>query len=113
MRRGLILIAGNAGRHLGDRMTAGTIAVLGQAASGAGAGLRRGTLLLAHPPADLSPNFNDCGEFELAVMPIIKGHVAEIDRAFARRLSAFQQVRRWCGDMAFGGKGEILIARQR
>lgn len=110
MRRGFILIAGNGGSHVGDRMTAGTIAVLGQVGADAGAGLRRGTLLLGCLPAQMSGNFNDCGVFELAIVPVIERHVAAYDRNFARRLAVFRRARRWSGDMAFGGKGEILVA---
>ena len=44
------------------------------------------------------------------MMPLLAGHIGEHDRTFARRMAAFALTRRWCGHMAFGGKGEILIA---
>jgi formylmethanofuran dehydrogenase subunit C len=110
MRRGLIVIKGDCGALAGDRMQAGTVCVLGRAGAGAGLGLRRGTLLLLEAPAALAPAFGDCGELELAVMALIARSVGEHDRAAGRALAAIRRVRRWCGDLAYGGTGEILVA---
>lgn len=111
MRRGLILIGGDCGAHLGDRMIAGTIVVLGQAGAQAGLGMRRGTLLLASPPARLPDTFNACGSFRLGIVPLIARHVAQFERRYGRAVERFEYADRWSGDLAHGGKGEILIAR--
>ena len=110
MRRGLIVIAGATGAHTGERMIAGTIAVLGQCGAHAGLGMRRGTLLLAQAPAAMAPTFNDCGEFELGIVTLLQRHLAVAHPALARKFGQFSHVRRWCGDISYGGIGEILIA---
>ena len=112
MRRGFIVIAKDAGAHTGERMIAGTIVVLGQCGVHPGFGMRRGTLLLAKAPTSMTPTFNDCGEFELAIIPILKNYIASHDRRLKRRLELFTRARRWCGDMSYGGKGEIFIASE-
>ncbi len=113
MRRGLIVVAGNAGAFLGSRMIAGTIAVLGACGNAPGAGMRRGTLLLATPPARLPPTFNAAGEFELAFVPILARHVGGLSRRYGREIGRFARAARYAGDMAFGGKGELLIPAER
>lgn len=110
MRRGFIVIAEDAGAHTGERMIGGTIVVLGQCGVHPGFGMRRGTLLLAKAPTSMTPTFNDCGEFELAIIAILKNYIASHDRRLKRRLERFTRAHRWCGDMSYGGKGEILIA---
>ncbi|MCB1747158.1 MAG: formylmethanofuran dehydrogenase subunit C [Gammaproteobacteria bacterium] len=109
LRRGLIIVGGDCGPYLADRMVAGTIAVFGAAGNNVGLGMRRGTLLLAHPPEVLPTTFNPCGNFELMFVPVFARHVGEFDRNYARKLAAFATAQRWCGDMAHGGKGEILL----
>ena len=110
MRRGLILIGGNVGAHCGNRMIAGTIVVFGECGANAGLGMRRGSLLLARAPRNMTATFNDCGEHELGFLPLLVHYVDEHSRAHARKLASFQRVRRWAGDMAYGGKGEVFIA---
>jgi len=110
MRRGVVAIGGAAGPELGARMIAGTIAVFGACDTNPGLGMRRGTLLLARAPREFAPTFNDCGEFELGVMALLARQVVLLHRPFARPMRRFTRVRRWCGDMGHGGKGEILVA---
>ncbi len=107
LRRGQVLIEGNAGRYCASRMIAGTVAVLGQAGEGAGCGMRRGTLLLAAPPP-LLPTFNESGTFDLAFLPLLIGSWRAVPGAFAQ-LPPIARVRRYVGDRAVGGLGEILI----
>ncbi len=111
MRRGLILVGNDCGAALGDRMIAGTIAVFGHCGPRAGLGMRRGTLLLAHTPSELPATFNYCGDFELGIVPLLTTHIRSISKPLAAHMSAFATCARWCGDMAYAGKGEMLIAR--
>ncbi|HCT98829.1 MAG TPA: formylmethanofuran dehydrogenase subunit C [Methylococcaceae bacterium] len=108
LRRGTILIEGNAGDYCGSRMIAGTIAVMGSTGKHIGYAMRRGTLLLWHSP-HLSANFNDCGQHTLAFLPMLFNSFAHLDSAFAHKTSAFNRVRRFAGDMAEIGRGEILV----
>ena len=110
MRRGLVVVSGACGPFLGDRMVAGTLIVLGACGDDAGLGMRRGTLLLARPPARLPATFNPCGRFELGFLPLLARHLGGIERRLARALDEFRWSERWCGDMAHGGTGEILVA---
>ncbi|MGE0486840.1 MAG: formylmethanofuran dehydrogenase subunit C [Gammaproteobacteria bacterium] len=111
MRRGLVIVGDATGPYLADRMVAGTVIVFGEAGDHAGLGMRRGTLLLAQAPRELPATFNPCGRFELTFVSVLSRHVAEFDRPYARALRSFDWVERWCGDMAHGGKGEILLAQ--
>lgn len=110
MRRGLVVVGGDAGDYLGDRMLAGTIMVLGRSGAHVGFGMRRGSLLLAAAPAFATPNYRDCGVFEFGVLTLLRDYLAGFHPVYARRLAAFSRARRWCGDMLYGGTGEILIA---
>ena len=108
MRRGNILIEGNAGNYCGSRMTAGTIAVMGQTGRYLGYAMRRGTLLLWNQPK-VSPSFNDCGAHTLAFLPILFASFKTLNSRFADNSIAFNQVRRYAGDMSERGHGEVLV----
>lgn len=108
MRRGNILIEGNAGDYCGSRMTAGTIAVMGMTGRYTGYAMRRGTLLLWNQP-DLPATFNDCGSHTLAFLPMLFASFKLFDSKFADPSAAFNRVRRYGGDMAEMGRGEVLV----
>ena len=107
LRRGFILIEGDAGDYLGSRMIAGTLAVGGRAGALPGYLMNRGTILLAGGTDDLSPTFVDCGVFDLVAARLLASYVgatsAGLGAAFRGRL------RRYAGDMAALGKGEIFL----
>ncbi|OAI14801.1 formylmethanofuran dehydrogenase subunit C [Methylomonas koyamae] len=108
MRRGQILVEGNAGDYCGSRMVAGTIAVMGQVGRYAGYAMRRGTLLLWNQP-QLPATFNDCGSHTLAFLPMLFASFKSLNSRFADKAIAFNRVRRFGGDMAEAGRGEILV----
>jgi formylmethanofuran dehydrogenase subunit C len=108
MRRGQILIEGNAGEYCGSRLIAGTIAVMGQTGRYLGYGMRRGTLLLWNQP-QLSASFNDCGLHSLAFLPLLFASFRTLDSRFADSQNFFSRVRRYAGDMAETGRGEVLV----
>jgi formylmethanofuran dehydrogenase subunit C len=107
MRRGVILIEGNTGGYLGSRMGAGTIAVLGEIGPCPGYAMKRGTLLLLKQPS-LSATFNDCGTHTLGFLPLLLGSLRSYPSRFAEL--NLNRVRRYAGDLAGLGKGEILVA---
>ena len=109
MRRGLISISGACGASAAERMIAGTLMVFGDCAAQPGLGMRRGTLMLANPTSPPSNVFNDCGTFELAFVPTFINYLKTIDPLIARHTRPFLRTRRWAGDLAHGGKGEILV----
>ncbi len=108
MRRGQILIEGNVGDYCGSRMLAGTIAVMGNTGRYLGYAMRRGTLLLWNQP-QLSSTFNDCGSHTLAFLPILFSSFKSLDSRFADAQAKFDRVRRYGGDMAETGRGEVLV----
>jgi len=108
MRRGQVLIEGNCGDFCAARMLAGTIAVLGTAGRYAGFGMKRGALLLNTLPNELPATFNDCGAHHLTYLTLLIKSWRSLDSKFAR-LEPRSRVRRYMGDLANAGKGEILV----
>jgi formylmethanofuran dehydrogenase subunit C len=109
MRRGLLLIGANAGAYCGANMLAGTILVAGKAGTMPGFSLKRGTLLLARMPESLPVTFRDSGEHSLLFLTLLEKQLQRDRQSFARFLPFSKKVRRYCGDLAWGGTGEILI----
>ncbi|HKQ25526.1 MAG TPA: formylmethanofuran dehydrogenase subunit C [Burkholderiales bacterium] len=109
MRRGLMLIGGNAGAYCGSRMLAGTILVSGRVGPMPGFGLRRGSLLFARQPPELPATFQDSGEHSLLFLTLLEKQLRRQGDRFARFLPLGNRVRRYCGDLARGGTGEILV----
>ena len=107
MRRGFLLIEGQAGDYAGSRMVAGTLAIGGQAGALPGYLMNRGTILLAGGAAEMTPTFLDCGVFELVAAKLLAVHVETISRRLG---AAFRgPLRRYAGDLAALGKGEIFV----
>lgn len=110
MRRGLIAIGGDAGDYLGSRMIAGTVAVFGNCGAGPGILMRRGTVVLGGEAASWTPTFVDSGGGELTWLAMLAMRLrAELPPAHLAPLRG--AVRRFAGDMATLGKGEILRLR--
>jgi formylmethanofuran dehydrogenase subunit C len=108
-RRGMILIAGNAGAYCGARMVAGTIVVLGKTGAFAGYGMKRGTLLLRQPPDSILPTFNTSGRHDLTFLTLLLNHLHGMGDSWTKLDGSRTRVDRYVGDLAVGGKGEVLI----
>jgi len=107
MRRGFVLIEGASGECAGSRMIAGTIAIGGNAGSLPGYLMNRGTILIAGGVERMGSTFLDCGAFELVAARLLATYVAGVS---ARLGDAFHgSLRRYAGDLAALGKGEILM----
>jgi formylmethanofuran dehydrogenase subunit C len=106
LRRGTILIEGDAGDWLGSRLIAGTLIVLGRTGTSPGYLMRRGTIVLAKPP-ELSATFVDCGSFASSFPAVFGRFLAAESRGAARLFRS--PLRRFGGDMAVLGKGEIFV----
>lgn len=109
MRRGSVLIEGDTGDYCASRMVAGTLAVWGQVGSSPGLAMRRGTLLLRQTPPAMLPTFNDCGEYPLNYLTLLARAWRKLPGKFAGLPDTGFRVRRFMGDLANGGRGEILI----
>ena len=86
MRRGTIIIEGDAGPYAGSRMIAGTLIVRRRAGPLAGFLLKRGTIVLGGGCSALSPTFVDCGEHELVAMRWLAAMIEPYSKAAAMLL---------------------------
>ncbi len=108
LRRGLIVVRGSVGPLCGARMGAGTIVVGGEVGAGAGAAMRRGTLVAAGRSMVPLPGFADCGVHELMVQRLLARIL--VNEGFGELADRVRALRRWQGDLAVGGRGEIFTA---
>lgn len=109
MRRGIIAIQGNAGDYCGCRMHAGTIMVLGMSGKNVGFNMKRGSIILAKKPTTIPATFNDCGNFEFGFITLILKELSMISRHFKALQISNSIAQRIVGDLAVAGKGELLI----
>lgn len=110
MRRGLVLVGGDAGECAASRMVAGTVGIAGRVGAHYGYGMRRGTLLLLQAPARIPPTFTTGGRgFDVFWSLLVRSFAQEIAPFSALRGAALP--RRYAGDLAVDGRGELLIVR--
>ncbi|SAK69469.1 Formyltransferase/hydrolase complex Fhc subunit C [Caballeronia hypogeia] len=109
MRRGTVLVGGDAGDFAASRLIAGTVCIAGKVGAHLGYGMRRGTVLLTNAPSSLPPTFTEGGRgFDVFWLLIT--------RMLAREMAPFSNLagnvlpRRYAGDLAVDGRGELLIA---
>jgi formylmethanofuran dehydrogenase subunit C len=110
MRRGTILIEGHAGDHPGSRMIAGTLIVRRGAGVLPGYLMKRGTIVLGGGASSLSPTFVDCGTHRLLAMRLMEAFIKPYSAPTAVLLGG--AMRRYAGDMAVLGKGELFTGTQ-
>jgi formylmethanofuran dehydrogenase subunit C len=106
MRRGTAIVFGDAGDFLASRMVAGTVAVGGGVGAHAGHLMRRGSVVFAASTPRIPPTFVPA----IADAPVFWQLLA---RDLARHGGPFadlpgRTIRRWLGDLAAGGKGELI-----
>jgi formylmethanofuran dehydrogenase subunit C len=106
LRRGTIIIEGRAGPWTGSRMIAGTLIVRLATGSLPGYLMRRGTIVLGQSSDLPSPTFVGCGVHDLVAMRLLARFVDTVSIRAGRLLR--RPMRRWAGDMAVLGKGEMF-----
>lgn len=107
MRRGTIVTAGTCGAAAGSRMMGGTIWAAKGFGDAPGSMLRRGTLI--GPSASrILPTFADCGRHRLTILAILSRYLSDALGPLAPN-PITDPVRRFAGDMATIGKGELLL----
>lgn len=109
MRRGTAVVHGSAGSFLASRMVAGTIAIGGAAGAHPGFGMRRGSIVFAGAAPVRAPTFVSA----IAAVPVFWQLLA---RDLAQHGGGFSQlpqrgIERLLGDVAVGGKGELIVVR--
>lgn len=125
MAGGLVVVGGSAGAYVGDRMRRGVIVVLGSAGEAAGArmiggtilaarlgtragdGMKRGTLV-AGAVDEIEPGFVSAGDYSAAFLGLLQRWIRREAGAAAADLVP-TRADRWRGDMATGGKGELIV----
>jgi formylmethanofuran dehydrogenase subunit C len=107
MRRGTIVVEGTAGPYPGSRMIAGTLVVAGRAGSLPGYLMKRGTIVLGEGSDLLSPTFVDCGVHDLVAARLMADFIGEHSTRAAKLFR--RPLRRFAGDMAVLGKGEVFV----
>jgi len=105
MRRGLVVVGGDAGDYAGGRMIAGTLLLKRKVGRYAGYGCRRGSLIFMEKPRHILPTFADCGVMEFDYLRLLETWL----RGQGLRIGLGGRARRFMGDMAVLGKGEMLI----
>ncbi|MEF3367576.1 formylmethanofuran dehydrogenase subunit C [Methylocystis sp. 9N] len=105
LRRGIIVIEGDAGEDLGARLIAGTIFVLGKTGGRIGYLNKRGSIVLSKGQC-FGPTYLDCGAHDLTFARLFARSLKADSPAAAELLS--HKLRRYGGDTAVYGKGEIL-----
>ncbi len=109
MRRGMIVVQGDAGDYPGSRMKGGTIVVLGRCGRYPGLNMRRGTLVLAKSPKQVSASFNSSGVVKMEFLRVLFRELAGRHRSLAFLRGCGPEAERWMGDLANGGRGELLV----
>ena len=107
LRRGTIVVEGGAGAYAGSRMIAGTLVVLGRTGPLPGYLMKRGTIVLGEKSEEMSPTFVDCGVHDLVVLRLMAGFLCGHSVRAGKLLR--RPLRRFAGDMASLGKGEIFV----
>jgi formylmethanofuran dehydrogenase subunit C len=110
LRRGTIIIEGSAGEYAGSRMIAGTLIVRRKVGVLPGYLMRRGTIVLGEGATMLSPTFADCGMHELVATRLMARFLKPYSGRTADLLNS--PLRRFAGDMAVLGKGEIFVGNK-
>ena len=109
MRRGTALIFGDAGEFLASRMVAGTIALAGRAGAHVGYGMRRGSIVFAGAAPQVAATFVPAVAGAPVFWQLLSRDLARHGGAFASL--AARGFDRHLGDVAAGGKGELIVVR--
>jgi len=107
MRRGTALVFGDTGDFLASRMVAGSIAVGGRTGAHVAYGMRRGSLVFAGAAPAVPAAFVPAVADALVLWQLLSRDLARHGGPFAA-LPA-RRIRRHLGDLAAGGKGELII----
>ena len=110
MKRGTIVVAGGVGDFAGLEMRGGTI-VLGDAQLRTGAWMMRGTII-SLKPIPILPTFSYASTYNPTFLRLYARHLKfpGFDIPFEERAGAY---RRYTGDAAIPGKGELLVWEPR
>lgn len=103
MKRGLIAVRGGVKDFAGLQMKGGTLVLMGGAELRTGAWMQRGTII-SLKPVRLMPTFADCCTYSPAFLRVYANHLRPLGFELPDG-----NYRRYAGDAAVPGKGELLV----
>jgi formylmethanofuran dehydrogenase subunit C len=111
MRRGLVVVGGSAGAAAGRAMIAGTLVVFGTVGGDPAEGNKRGSLI-ALGDIRVPPSYRYACTYEPPFVRLLMTHLARRHGLPVEARVRDGLYRRYCGDAAGPGKGEILTLVQ-
>jgi formylmethanofuran dehydrogenase subunit C len=106
-RRGLVVVGGNAGPSAAHAMIAGTLLVCGRLGAGAGLWSKRGSVI-ALGAIEIPATYRYACTYRPPIMAVLMRYLQRVHQfAFDARFAG-GRYKRWTGDVADVGKGEIL-----
>ena len=112
MRRGLLVVGGDVARHAGPGLIAGTVMVFGDAGPAPGLWSKRGSIV-ALGPLEIPPTYRYACTYQpdhlrLTLLRLRKRYALAVDERYVSG-----SYRRYSGDLADLGRGEILAWTQQ
>jgi formylmethanofuran dehydrogenase subunit C len=111
MKRGLIVVRGAVRDFAGLQMKGGTIVLMGGTELRTGAWMQRGTII-SLKPVHVLPTFSYACTHNPSFLGIYARHLAKLGFALPHDVAA-GGYRRYIGDNAVPGKGELLVWQGR
>lgn len=111
MRRGLVVVRGNNGNYAAANMKAGNLVVLKKNGNYCAYGMQRGSILLGN--ASYAENLGDTFinqpyNYNMDFLILLYKHMEQLSPTL-QNLPRKKLIRRYIGDLAVGGKGEVLV----
>jgi formylmethanofuran dehydrogenase subunit C len=107
MRRGLIFVGGDAGDGTGQSTIAGTLVLAGRVGRNLGLWNKRGSIIALTEPA-IPATYRYACSYHPPAVPLLLGRLARLYGAPISPAQAGGRFKRYSGDLAESGKGEIL-----
>ncbi|HXB27389.1 MAG TPA: formylmethanofuran dehydrogenase subunit C [Gemmatimonadaceae bacterium] len=107
VRRGLVIVGGNAGANAAHAMIAGTMLVAGRLGTGAGLWSKRGSVI-ALGGVEVPATYRYACTYRPPYVPVLLRYLQRMRGFTIDGRFASGRYKRWTGDVADVGKGEIL-----
>ena len=112
MRRGLIVVGGNVETGTCAGMVAGTVIVLGKPNGQLGVHMRRGSIICTESPQFPPGTFFRQNLKSHGIVPLVERRLQALDIHLYLAEKIGQPKSRFVGDLNFGGMGEVLVYDQ-
>jgi formylmethanofuran dehydrogenase subunit C len=109
MRRGEILVGGDAGPLCAARLVAGTVVVCGRVAEDAGVAMKRGTLLFGRAPSPWPAGLERTGDWPMPWLVLLVRAWRGLPPPWGTLQPVPPRLARAVGDRRVDGKGELVV----